>query len=151
MLVEEAGTLLEEFGDRIDVPVDVALDVGGERVEIRVDSVTNERNIFDIGLNTLARFCDVIRKAGTVVAEGPMGMFERRLFNTGTKEILRAMADSKGFTLVGGGHLGGMAAMMDLDSQMSHVSTGGGAMLTLLAGDSMPVVESLERSKRRHG
>ncbi len=150
-LVDEAGELLEEFGDKIETPVDVALDVGGERVEIRVDSVTNERNIFDIGLNTLARFCDVIRKAGTVVAEGPMGMFERRNFNTGTKEILRAMAESGGYTLVGGGHLGGLSAMMDLNSRMSHVSTGGGAMLTLLAGGSMPVVESLERSKRRYG
>jgi phosphoglycerate kinase len=149
-LVDEAGVLLEEFGDRIETPVDVALDVGGERVEIRVDSITNERNIFDIGLNTLARFCNRIRRAGTVVAEGPMGMFERPLFNTGTKEILRAMAESSGFTLVGGGHLGGMTAMMDLNSRMSHVSTGGGAMLTLLAGESMPVVESLERSKRRH-
>jgi phosphoglycerate kinase len=150
-LVEEAGELLEEFADKIDTPVDVALDVGGERVEIHVDSVTNERNIFDIGLNTLAQFCDLIRRAGTVVAEGPMGMFERRLFNTGTKEVLRAMAESRGFTLVGGGHLGGLAAMMDLDSRMNHVSTGGGAMLTLLAGGSMPVVESLERSKQRHG
>jgi phosphoglycerate kinase len=150
VLVDEAGVLLEEFGDRIETPVDVALDVGGERVEIRVDSITNERNIFDIGLNTLARFCNRIRRAGTVVAEGPMGMFERPLFNTGTKEILRAMAESSGFTLVGGGHLGGMTAMMDLNSRMSHVSTGGGAMLTLLAGESMPVVESLERSKRRH-
>jgi phosphoglycerate kinase len=151
MLVKEAEELLRDFGDRIEIPVDVALDVGGERVEIHVDSVTDERNIFDIGLNTLARFCDVIRRAGTVVAEGPMGMFERRNFNTGTKEILRAMAKCKGFTLVGGGHLGGLAAMMDLDSRMSHVSTGGGAMLTMLAGESMPVVESLERSKRRYG
>lgn len=150
-LVDEARELLEEFGDKIETPVDVALDVGGERVEIHVDSVTNERNIFDIGLNTLARFCDVIRKAGTVVAEGPMGMFERRYFNTGTKEILRAMAECRGYTLVGGGHLGGLSAMMDLNSRMSHVSTGGGAMLTLLAGGSMPVVESLERSKRRYG
>jgi len=150
-LVDEAGELLEEFGDKIETPVDVALDVGGERVEIHVDSVTNERNIFDIGLNTLARFCDVIRKAGTVVAEGPMGMFERRNFNTGTKEILRAMAECGGYTLVGGGHLGGLSAMMDLNSRMNHVSTGGGAMLTLLAGGSMPVVESLERSKRRYG
>ena len=151
MLVDEAGALLEEYGDRIETPVDVALDVGGERVEIHVDSLTNEKNIFDIGLNTLARFCDLIRRAGTVVAEGPMGMFERRLFNTGTKEILRAIAECEGFTLVGGGHLGGLAAMMDLNSQMSHVSTGGGAMLTMLAGGSMPVVESLERSRRRYG
>ncbi len=78
-------------------------------------------------------------------------MFERRLFNTGTKEVLRAMAECEGFTLVGGGHLGGMASMMDVDWRMSHVSTGGGAMLTLLAGGRMPVVEALERAKRRFG
>ncbi|GAF82572.1 unnamed protein product, partial [marine sediment metagenome] len=110
VLVEEAGGLLDVYGDMIGMPIDVALDVKGERVEIHVDSLTDETNIYDIGLNTLARFCDEIRRAGTVVAEGPMGMFERRLFNVGTKEVLRAMAECEGFTLVGGGHLGGLAS-----------------------------------------
>jgi phosphoglycerate kinase len=149
-LVEEARELLGEYGDSIVMPVDVALDVKGTRVEIQADSLTDERT-YDIGLNTLALFCDEIKRAGTVVAEGPLGMFERRLFNTGTKEVLRAMAECEGFTLVGGGHLGGMASMMDVDWRMSHVSTGGGAMLTLLAGGRMPVVEALERAKRRYG
>jgi phosphoglycerate kinase len=150
-LVEDARRLLDGYGDMIGLPIDVALDVKGERVEIQVDSLTDETNIYDIGLNTLARFCDEIRRAGTVVAEGPMGMFERRLFNVGTKEVLRAMAECEGFTLVGGGHLGGLASMMDVDWRMSHVSTGGGAMLTLLAGGRMPVVDALERAKRRFG
>ena len=149
-LVEEARELLGEYGDSIVMPVDVALDVKGARVEIQVDSLTDERP-YDIGLNTLALFCDEIKRAGTVVAEGPLGMFERRLFNVGTKEVLRAMAECEGFTLVGGGHLGGMASMMDVDWRMGHVSTGGGAMLTLLAGGRMPVVEALERAKRRYG
>jgi phosphoglycerate kinase len=149
-LVEEARELIGEYGDSIVMPVDVALDVKGERVEIQADSLTDERT-YDIGLNTLALFCDEIKRAGTVVAEGPLGMFERRLFNVGTKEVLRAMAECEGFTLVGGGHLGGMASMMDVDWRMSHVSTGGGAMLTLLAGGRMPVVEALERAKRRFG
>ena len=149
-LVEEARELLGEYGDSIVMPVDVALDVKGARVEIQVDSLTDERT-YDIGLNTLALFCDEIKRAGTVVAEGPMGMFERRLFNVGTKEVLRAMAECEGFTLVGGGHLGGMMSMMGVDWRMSHVSTGGGAMLTLLAGGRMPVVEALERAKRRYG
>jgi phosphoglycerate kinase len=92
-----------------------------------------------------------VKKAGTVVAEGPLGMFERRRFDTGTKEILRAIAESRGFTVVGGGHLGGMASMMDLTDRIGHVSTGGGAMLTLLAGEEMPVITALERAKARHG
>jgi len=150
-LVEEARELMDQYPGVIDLPLDVALGTKGGRVEVRVDSLTDERNIYDIGLNTIASWCAEIRKAGTVVAEGPLGMFERRLFDTGTKELLRAMADCNGYTLVGGGHLGGMASMMDVDRAMSHVSTGGGAMLALLAGDSMPVVEALERAKRRHG
>jgi phosphoglycerate kinase len=151
VLVEEARELLELYGDRIEMPVDVALDVKGERVEITADRVTDETNIYDIGLNTLARYCDRIRRAGTVVAEGPLGMFERRRFDTGTKEVLRAMAECGGFSLVGGGHLGGLASMMDVESRMGHVSTGGGAMLSLLAGERMPVVEELERSMERFG
>jgi phosphoglycerate kinase len=149
-MVVKAGRLLESYGGSFEMPVDVALDVKGERVELHVDRITDEKNIYDIGLNTLARYCDMVKKAGTVVAEGPLGMFERRNFDIGTKEILRAMADCRGFTLVGGGHLGGMASMMDVDSRMGHVSTGGGAMLSLLAGESVPVVEALERAKRRY-
>jgi len=150
-LVEEAGELLEKYGDLIELPVDMALDVKGERIEVYVERLTDETNIYDIGLNTIARFCDRVKRAGTVVAEGPLGMFERRGFDIGTKELLRAMAECSGFTVVGGGHLGGMASMMDVDSRMSHVSTGGGAMLTLLAGGKMPVIEALERAKKRYG
>ena len=150
-MVEEARMIFDEYGDHIELPVDVALDVGGERVEIRADRVTDETNIYDIGLNTLARFCDMIKHAGTVVAEGPLGMFERRFFDVGTKEVLRAMGECGGYTLVGGGHMGAMASMMDVDSLMDHVSTGGGAMLTLLSGEEAPVVAALERAKKRYG
>ncbi|MFQ6054054.1 MAG: phosphoglycerate kinase, partial [Candidatus Bathyarchaeia archaeon] len=132
---EEAADLLDRYGDLIELPVDVALDVKGARVEVHVDRLTDETNMYDIGLNTIAKFCDEIKRAGTVVAEGPLGMFERRGFETGTKELLRAMAYCPGFTVVGGGHLGGIASMMDIDHMMNHVSTGGGAMLTLLAGE----------------
>lgn len=150
-LVDEARELLDMFDELIELPVDVALDVNGERVELRVDHLTDETNIYDIGLNTLARYCDAVKKAGTVVAEGPLGMFERKYFNIGTKEILRAMAECRGFTVVGGGHLGGMASMMDVDSKMGHVSTGGGAMLALLAGEEMPVIEALKRAQEKYG
>lgn len=148
--LKEAAELIERYGEHIELPVDLALDVRGERVEVSVEKLTGETNIYDVGLNTIARFCHYIKTAGTVVAEGPLGMFERRGFDIGTKEVLRAMAEAKGFTLVGGGHLGSMASMLDLESRMGHVSTGGGAMLTLLAGETMPVIEALERAKRRY-
>ena len=150
-MVSESADMLERYGGLIELPIDMALDVKGERVEVQVNKLTDEKNIYDIGLNTIARFSDQIKRAGTVVAEGPLGMFERRSFDTGTKELLRAMAECNGFTVVGGGHLGGMASMMDVDRRMSHVSTGGGALLTLMAGERMPVIEALEHAKKRHG
>jgi phosphoglycerate kinase len=149
--VEVCRKLLDEYPGKIHLPMDVALDVKGERVEVFIGSITEEKNIYDIGLNTIAQFSSVINKAGTVVAEGPLGMFERRGFDIGTKELLRCMARCKGYTVVGGGHMGGMTAMLGIRDEMSHVSTGGGAMLSMIAGETLPVVAALEKSKQQHG
>jgi len=149
--VETCSRILEEFPGKVQLPMDVALDVKSERVEVFIDSITEEKNIYDIGLNTIAQYCSIIEKAGTVVAEGPLGMFERRRFDIGTKELLRCMARSRGYTVVGGGHMGGMASMLGITDQMSHVSTGGGAMLSMLAGETLPVVAAQEKSKQHYG
>ncbi len=149
--VDVCRDILEEHPGRVRLPMDVALDVKGERVEVLIDSITEEKNIYDIGLNTIAHFCRSVEKAGTVVAEGPIGMFERRGFDIGTKELLRCMARCEGYTCVGGGHMGAMASMLGISDRMSHVSTGGGAMLSMLAGEMLPVVAALEDSKRRYG
>ena len=149
--VEVCREILEKFPGKIHLPMDVAMDVKGERVEVFIGSITEERNIYDIGLNTIAQFTSILNKAGTVVAEGPLGMFERRGFDIGTKEILRAMARCNGYTVVGGGHMGGMTAMLGIRDEMSHVSTGGGAMLSMLEGEPLPVVAALEKSKQRYG
>jgi phosphoglycerate kinase len=150
-LVDQAGRIMDEYPGKIILPVDIALDVKGERVEIFFNRVTDETNIYDIGLNTIAQFSHNIVRSGTVVAEGPMGMFERRGFDIGTKELLRCMARCHGYTVVGGGHMGGMASMLGITEEMSHVSTGGGAMLSMLAGETLPVVAAIEESKRRFG
>lgn len=150
-LVDEAGEILNKYDGAIELPVDVALDVKGERVELMVDAITDESNIYDIGLNTIAHFSERIKNAGTVVAEGPLGMFERRGFDIGTKELLRAMADSLAYTVVGGGHMGGMASMLGIDERMKHVSTGGGAMLSLLSGEDLPVIDAMAKAKKRWG
>jgi len=149
--VEEARAIMEKYPGKITLPVDVALDVNRERVEVMAERLTDETNIYDIGLNAIAQFSHRIMNSGTVVAEGPMGMFERRGFDIGTKELLRCMARCGGYTVVGGGHLGGMASMLGITEEMGHVSTGGGAMLSMLAGETLPVIEGLEKSKQRFG
>ncbi|MCX6643122.1 MAG: phosphoglycerate kinase [Candidatus Bathyarchaeota archaeon] len=148
-LVDEAGEILRKYEGAIELPNDVALDINNERVEIMMEQITDETNIYDIGLNTIAHFSKRIQNAGTVVAEGPLGMFERRGFDVGTKELLRAMADSNAYTVVGGGHMGGLASMMGIDDRMKHVSTGGGAMLSLLSGEDLPVIDAIVRAKTK--
>jgi phosphoglycerate kinase len=148
-LVDEAGEILQQYEGAIELPNDVALDINNERVEIMMEQITDETNIYDIGLNTIAHFSKRISYAGTVVAEGPLGMFERRGFDVGTKELLRAMADSNAYTVVGGGHMGGLASMMGIDDRMKHVSTGGGAMLSLLSGEELPVIDAIVKAKTK--
>lgn len=149
--VHTCREILDKYPGKIQLPIDVALDVKRERVEVFIDGITEERNIYDIGLNTIARYCRTIERASTVVAEGPLGMFERRGFDIGTKELLRCMGRCKGYTVVGGGHMGAMASMLGIIDWMGHVSTGGGAMLSLLAGESLPVVDALEKSRQHFG
>lgn len=147
--VEEARDLLKEDEDRIETAVDVALDVRRNRVEVNIEKLTEETDIYDIGLNTIAQFREIIKGAGTVVAEGPLGMFERRNFDVGTREVLEAMTCTDAFTVLGGGHLGGFASVMNIANKISHISTGGGALLSFFAGEKLPVIEALERGKRR--
>jgi len=150
-LVNEAGAILKKYKKNIELPIDVALDTKGGRIEVLTSQITDETNIYDIGLNTVAKFSKFIREAGTVVAEGPLGMFERRGFDVGTKELLRVMSEASGYTVVGGGHMGGLASMLGIDDKMKHVSTGGGAMLSLLAGEELPVIEAMAKAKKRWG
>ena len=76
-------------------------------------------------------------------------MFERRGFDIGTREILDAMTRTKAYTVLGGGHLGSLAAMIGIEDKISYISTGGGAFLSFLAGEKLPVIEALKRSKKR--
>ena len=147
-LVGKAKAILEENSDRIRFPVDVATEEGGLRYDVYVEEL-GDRPILDIGINTTVMYAEVIEEAGTVVASGPMGMFEKQGFDVGTREILKAMAFSKAYTVVGGGHMASIAFITNLSSRMSHVSTGGGALLTLLSGRKLPAVEALVRAAER--
>jgi phosphoglycerate kinase len=142
-----AKELLTEYGDKIVLPVDVALNIGGSRVEM--DLNLNEEIIYpihDIGSKTIKLYDEIIKSAKTIVANGPAGVFENKNFIKGTEAILHSMAESSAFTIIGGGHLSAAAGVVGIDDKIDHISTGGGACIEFLAGKKLPVIEILKKS-----
>ena len=101
---------------------------------------------YDIGPGSAAAFTDVIMDARMVFWNGPMGMFEDERFESGTRTVAQAMADTKAFTVVGGGDSAAALAQFRLDDEVDHVSTGGGASLELLENGDLPGLEALRAS-----
>ncbi len=140
--VRKSKKLLKNFGDQIILPKDLAVCMGDKRVEFSVEDLPNQP-IFDIGTETIKEYAGYIRKANTLFANGPAGVFEKDDFNIGTDDILNAIATSPGFSIIGGGHLAAAANQMGLSKGISHISSGGGASINLLAGEDLPVVTVL--------
>jgi len=149
--VEECRILLEKFPGRILLPSDVVLNDGGTRKAIAVSELPSKLPVYDIGVDTIARYAEEIARAKTVILNGPAGVFEIEEFSVGTREILRAVAESDAFTVVGGGHTVAAVEQYGLQDKIDHVSTGGGALINYLAGRELPLVTALERSYRKFG
>lgn len=148
--IETAKSMLKKFGDKIEVPTDLAYEeTSGKRADLNIDSAQPKDSALDIGVRTLDRYSRMVESAATVVSNGPLGVFERNGFDVGTKAILESMARCNGYTIIGGGHLVGLASILGIDPNFTHVSTAGGAMLSLLSGQSLPGVDALIRAAIR--
>jgi phosphoglycerate kinase len=148
-LIEKAKILLDKYTEKIVLPMDLAVDKNGERFEVSIENFPVENRISDLGKNTVEEYCNHIENAELVVAAGPPGIFEVEKFDFGTKKLLEAMARSKAYKVLGGGHLGGAAEILGLKEKFHHISTGGGAMLAYLSGQPLPAVEALKKSAKR--
>lgn len=151
-LIPEAKRLLEKAranGGDIPVPDDVV--VGQEFSETavathkKVSEVSESDMIFDIGPQTAEKLAEQIKKAGTIVWNGPVGVFEFDQFGAGTKVLAHAIADSDAFSIAGGGDTLAAVDKYEIADKISYISTGGGAFLEFLEGKALPAVTMLEQ------
>ena len=146
-VVELAKDLILKSGDKLKLPVDVI--VGdefsnhAENKKMAVGDVPDGWRILDIGPETIRLFSDIISKSKTIVWNGPMGVFEFPVFAQGTFELAKAVADSGGVTIVGGGDSAAAIVESGLSEEITHISTGGGASLQMLEGEELPGLEAL--------
>lgn len=151
-LIPQANTLVANAkandGD-IPVPTDVVVAKEfSEKATATLKAVTDvadDEMIFDIGPDSAAALAEVLKNAGTIVWNGPVGVFEFDQFGAGTEAIARAIADSDAFSIAGGGDTLAAVDKYDIADKVSYISTGGGAFLEFLEGKKLPAVEILEQ------
>ena len=148
-VISLAKNLLDKYKERIQIPTDAALNIEGKRNGTNIDNLPQNYPLFDIGIDTLVNYINIIEKAGTIIANGPMGVFEDSEFATGTNEIFSAISKSDGMTVVGGGETAMAFNQMGLASGIKHISTGGGACISFMSGETMPALEAMRRSKNK--
>jgi phosphoglycerate kinase len=127
----------------------LAVDVNGKRKEVSLNELPTSYPICDIGNKTVASYARTIRAAKSIVISGPMGIYENSQFKLGTRRILEEVADSKAFSLAGGGHTISAIEEFGLTKKISYVSTAGGALIEFLMGKKLPGVAALEQAAAR--
>ena len=151
-LVDEAKKIIAKMaakGGAVPLPTDVvcakefAADAAAETKSI--DDVADDDMILDIGPQSAAVLADLVKKAGTVVWNGPVGVFEFEQFAGGTEVLAKAIADSSAFSIAGGGDTLAAVAKFGIGEQVGYISTGGGAFLEFLEGKELPAVAALAR------
>ncbi|RII84322.1 phosphoglycerate kinase [Neopusillimonas maritima] len=150
--VEEARAvmdIMQKRGADVPIPVDVvcAKTFGADApAEVKdAENVADDDLILDIGPRTAAQLADILKQAGTIVWNGPVGVFEFDAFAKGTQTIARAIAESDGFSIAGGGDTLAAIAKFNITDKVGYISTGGGAFLEFLEGKTLPAVDVLER------
>lgn len=154
-LVDEAKRLMQQAQDNGgDIPVPTDVVVGTEFSESAtatlkpVDQITDEDMVFDIGPKSSAALEDILKNAGTIVWNGPVGVFEFDQFAGGTKALAKAIADSNAFSIAGGGDTLAAVDKYEIADKISYISTGGGAFLEFLEGKTLPAVAVLEEKNQ---
>ena len=147
--VPAAKEYLNDYPGKIEMPVDLAYGEDGQRKEIAVDQLPVDKMFMDIGSQTLARYDEILQNAKTIFVNGPAGVYEDVLFETGTKELWFSIARSPGYSVIGGGDTVSAAAKFIDMKDISYVCTAGGAMVRYLSGKKLPLIQAMEKAFER--
>jgi len=145
-LAAELLTRAAAKGVALELPVDHVVATGLDASEsqiVAIDRTPDGLMGLDIGPETVKHYSEILARARTIVWNGPMGVFENPMFAKGTFGIARAVAESKAFSIIGGGDSAAAVAQSGMESKITHISTGGGASLEFLSGQKLPGVEAL--------
>jgi phosphoglycerate kinase len=152
-LANEAKAIVDAFPGKVPIPIDavVAKEFSATATPAlkAIADIAADDMILDIGPQTVAALKAIIAKAGTIVWNGPVGVFEFDAFGEGTRELAHAIADSKAFSIAGGGDTLAAIAKYGVADRIGYISTGGGAFLEFLEGNTLPAVAILEQRAAR--
>lgn len=148
-LIPGIKQLIQTYPKGIAIPKDLALIIKEKRKEIPIEELPTEYSIFDIGEKTIENYKQLIREAKSIVLSGPMGVYEKTEFAIGTKKVFKEIANSKAFSLAGGGHTISALKQFGLTDDISYISTAGGALIEFLMGKKLPCVIALETAAKR--
>ncbi|HWK70958.1 MAG TPA: phosphoglycerate kinase [Burkholderiaceae bacterium] len=153
--VDQAGAVIEMMkkrGAAVPIPTDVVcakeFSATAAATEKAAGDVAGDDQILDIGPDTAQQLAGILKQAGTIVWNGPVGVFEFDAFANGTKVVAQAIADSDGFSIAGGGDTLAAIAKYGIEDKVGYISTGGGAFLEFLEGRTLPAVEILQQRAR---
>ena len=141
--IGQATKILQQHRDAIAYPGDVAIEADGVRLNVDITAVDDDMMILDIGDQTIADYREAIAAAKTILVNGPPGVYENELFEKGTQSLWTAVADSDGFSVIGGGDsVTSFTHYVDM-SKLNYVSTAGGALIRYLSGVELPLITAM--------
>jgi phosphoglycerate kinase len=149
-LINECRRILSRHPEKIHMPIDFVLNPSQIRVNAG-DKIPDKDLIADIGIESVVKFRKIIENAKNIFLNGPMGMYEINEYSLGTRELFNDVAQANALKIVGGGHTINAIDEFSLGSSMGYISTGGGALINYLSGESIPVIESLIKNKAVFG
>ena len=144
-----AKRIYDRYVDRIILPQNLAFLEDGRRQESTVDHFPAHGTALDIGTDTALVYAEIIRTAGCVFVNGPMGVFEELAFENGSRIVWNALGDTNAFTVIGGGDSITATTKFSQTDNISYICTGGGALIRFLSGEELPVVRALRQSAQQ--